>query len=125
IVPFSDHEKMYSKNKDSYQSESYDDFDSRVLIPHSWSFIGDRGYQISVTTDNYLGTIGVNAAIGDDSEEKEAFASFNLDYKKYYPIVNFHGDKRRRRVDFFESDTTLSWSEKSAGLSISLPYLHK
>lgn len=117
--------ELYSANREKYIPESYGDIDKRLFIPHSWSFVGGRGFQIGVTTDNYLGTMGINAAFGVDSEESENFGNFRLDYKRFYPIFSLHAELRERHVDIYSFANDLEWNEKLAGLEVTLPYLAK
>lgn len=122
-VKLDNQKELYAKNESKYKPESYGDIDKRLFIPHSWSFFGGRGFQIGVTTDNYLRTMGINAAIGVDSEENETFGEFELDYKRYYPVFSFLGSLRERSVDIYNYPNDLEWNEKLAGLKVTLPYL--
>ncbi len=125
LKPFPEQKELYTKNQDQYRPEDYGDFDKRLFIPHSWNFIGGRGFQIGVSTDNYLRTIGIEAAFGVDSEEDENFGNLRIDYKKYYPIFSFIGSLRERYVDIYSYANDLEWNEKLAGLEVTLPFISK
>ncbi len=125
LAPLTEHRELFSKNSGDYHPESYGDFDKRLFLPHSWSFIGGRGFQIGVTTDNYLGTMGINAAYGLDSEEDENFGNIRIDYKKYYPIFSLLGEIRERHVDIYNFGNDLEWNEKLVGLKVTLPYISR
>jgi len=123
LQSFDNQADLYTKNKEKYLVESYGDFDSRLFIPHSWSFFGGRGIELSAVTDNYLGTLGFRGTVGRDSEEKKNFGSFSLDIKKYYPIFNVNAALRDRSVEPYSYPNDLEFTEKDVGLNVTIPYI--
>jgi hypothetical protein len=94
-----------------------------ALTPHSWSFIGGRGSEVSIQTSNYLNTFNLTGSIGESSEESKPFASLALAYSKYYPIFILDLGYAGRRQDGDIKDS--EWEERNAGLSILLPYISR
>lgn len=122
---FAEQKSLRNYKKEKYNKEEYGDIDKRLFIPHSWSFIGSRGFELSASSDNYLRTLGIQAKIGRDNEEGGNYTAINFDFKKYYPIFSFHGELRDRKVELFDSDDNLEWKERLAGVSMTLPYIYK
>ncbi|MBD64623.1 MAG: hypothetical protein CME62_05425 [Halobacteriovoraceae bacterium] len=99
---------------------------SGALTPHSWSFIGSRGSEISLNTSNILRTLSLYAAVGVNAEEQTPYYQLSLSYNKYYPIfsLNFaHVDRRYTDDDDDDTEEEFEWSEKKVGLSVDLPYV--
>lgn len=122
IQNFDEQVEMYSKEASNYKPQTYGDFDSRLFTPHSWNFFGARGFILSGTTNNYLRTMGINATIGRDAEEKEIYGELSIDYKKYYPLFNLSIGSRNRSVDIYNYSYDLEWNEKEAKFTTILPY---
>ncbi|MEX0798123.1 MAG: hypothetical protein WD025_01685 [Bacteriovoracaceae bacterium] len=113
-------DKLFEKSavkKDFFELE-------RGLTPHSWSFIGGRGYQLQAITQNYLNTFSLVAAVGEDAQESRPFANLTLNFKKYYPIFSLNLDYTERSVET-EEEKEDQWSEARAGLGMSLPYIYQ
>lgn len=94
------------------------------LSPHSWSFIGDRGFQLSATSTNKLGNLSLNAYTGSSAEESTPYAGFALNYMKYYPIFGLQFDYANRNKEIAIGEKT-QWSETKGILSVTLPYLYQ
>lgn len=99
--------------------QKYDE-NKGAFSPHSWSFIGGRGFQLEVNARNQLGSFATNAAVGSISEEGTGFASFDIDYSKYYPIFNLSLEHAKRNVLIDENSN--SWTETQILTSLSLPF---
>jgi hypothetical protein len=122
IVSFDKHLLMYSDNKSQYKVEDYGHIDSRLFIPHSWSFVGGNGFQLAAQTDNYLRTMSIGVAVGEDGGENQNYSEINLAFKKYYPIFNLSAGARNRRINPIGFTNSLTWEEKTAQLDVLLPY---
>jgi len=108
--------------KQKYEVQEYSE-SFGGMAPHSWSFIGDGGYQIGVSGNNYLGTLGWSAAIGYDSEQEKPYSNVSLSYSKWFPIFTTYASLRQRDVDYLGSNgPDIDWSEKEVGLKVSLPF---
>ncbi len=108
--------------KKDYSEEEYSDT-LGGMSPHSWSFVGDAGYQIGLMGNNYLGTLGWSAAIGYDSEQSKPFANLSLSYTKFFPIFSAYSSLRRREYDYLGSNgPDLDWTETEVGLKVTLPF---
>ncbi|MCO4755187.1 MAG: hypothetical protein KC478_11950, partial [Bacteriovoracaceae bacterium] len=107
--------QLYEK---SAKVEDYSEME-HALTPHSWSFIGARGTQLGVSTQNYLNTISINAAIGEGVNEDGLFGNLSLSFKKYYPILSLLLDYQERANEIDQ------WSEASVGAGVTLPYTFK
>lgn len=104
--------KSKTKSEDYFEPE-------RGFKPHSWSFIGGRGYQLQATATNYLNTVNTSVAVGENIVEKRPFASLNVAFSKYYPILNLGADYQERKSEDAE------WTEANVGLGVSLPYIYR
>lgn len=91
------------------------------LSPHSWSFIGGRGYQVQLNGNNYLGTFSYTASVGVDAEESTPFSLLGIDYSKYLITSSLYGLYEERKSRVISGGPTLSWTEKEAGLRFLLP----
>lgn len=89
------------------------------FTPHSWSFIGGRGYQVSLTTQNFLNTFGASVTVGEDVNEARPYAQLSLSYRKYYPVFSLNLSYDERNTDLSE------WTEARAGLAMTLPYIFR
>lgn len=116
---------LYSKDADKYKRKDYGDFDRRLLVPHSWSFLGGNGFALSAASDNYLRTLGLRASVGASAAENADYQSFAIDYKRYYPVFSLIGGIRERAVEPYDSDLDLKWKEKEVGLTMTLPYIYR
>lgn len=125
LQKFPEQKDLYTKNAAKYKPKKYNNVTKELFIPHSWGFIGGRGFELSAKTDNYLRTMGMNASVGSSSEENTTFAQASFDYKKYYPVFTFYGEMRNRMVGDFSTDDQLEWKEKIAGIQMTLPYIHR
>ncbi|MBT4791611.1 MAG: hypothetical protein HON90_08580 [Halobacteriovoraceae bacterium] len=105
------------------QEQNYPEY-SNVFKPHSWSFIGGRGFQLEGTSSNMLGSLSALAYTGVSSEESGGFIGGGLSYAKYYPIFSILFDHAKRRQEI-TSDEFTSWNESIGKLEVSLPYLHR
>jgi hypothetical protein len=122
VVPFPEQQTLATAQPQSVPAP-YGDFTKELLIPHTWSFLGGRGFAASARTDNYLRTLSMSALIGSSAEENANYSEFNFDIKKYYPIISLNAGLRRRAIDLFDSSDTIFWKEKSAGASTTLPFI--
>ncbi len=91
------------------------------LSPHSWSFIGGRGYQVQLTGNNYLGTIAYTASVGVDAEESTPFALLGLDFSKHLITTSLYGLFEERKSRVITSGPEISWREKEAGVRLLIP----
>lgn len=124
VQSFDDQKDLYTKNADKYTPESYGHIDSRLFVPHSWGFIGGRGYALTAKSDNYLGTLGMDATLGSDAEEDTSYSHFNLDIKKFYPLFRLSAEAKDREVQILNSTDELKWKEKNAGISMMIPDIY-
>ncbi|MAZ49520.1 MAG: hypothetical protein CME65_13250 [Halobacteriovoraceae bacterium] len=94
-----------------------------LFSPHSWSFFGGRGFQLQANTNNILGTMAFDAAIGQTSEEGKPFSTLLFSYAKYYPIFSLGLDYlgRKSTINTIESE----WTETRVAASMALPYIHQ
>lgn len=125
IQSFPEQESLFTANKEKYQPKPYGDFDSRLLVPHTWGLYFGRGAGLGFQSDNYLRTLSVSGLVGTDAEEGQAFAGLSFDIKKYYPIFNIQAGVRNREVSEFETSDKLDWKENFVGISMTLPYMKK
>jgi hypothetical protein len=125
VQSFPDQAELDTKNSAKYQPESYGDFDTRLVIPHSWGLIIGRGFGLGAQTDNYLHTLSLQAMTGVDAEEAQAFAEFNFDIKKYYPLLRVQAETRDRRVTDYDTNNVQKWNENTIGLEALVPYTFK
>ena len=105
--------------------KAYGDFDTRLLIPHTWGFLLGRGGSLGGESDNYLRTLGLSALIGADAEEGGSFVQLNFNIKKYYPLFQLQIENRLRDVEDFNSADTTEWTETSVGFGTLIPYIYK
>lgn len=125
LQSFNDQTALYSKDADKYERKDYGDFDRRLLVPHSWGFLGGNGFALNAASDNYLRTLGLRASLGSTGAENADYQSFGIDYKRYYPIFSLNGGIRERAVEPYDSDSDLKWKEKEVGLTMTLPYIYR
>ncbi len=125
IQSFTEQSTLYSKNADKYKREDYGDFDRRLFVLHTWSFLGGNGFALSAASDNYLRTLGLRASVGASAAENADYQFFAIDYKRYYPVFSLMGGIRERAVRPYDSDFNLNWKEKEVGLSMTLPYIYR
>ncbi|WP_413580723.1 hypothetical protein [Bdellovibrio sp. HCB288] len=125
VQAFADQEQMHTKNADKYQPEEYGDFDKRLLIPNSWGLQYDQGFNLGITSDNYLRTLSLGATVGKEAQEGQNYAGLGFAIKKYYPIFLLNLENRGRNVTNIDSLDETSWSEKNASLQMLLPYLKR
>jgi hypothetical protein len=96
---------------------------SGLLTPHSWSFIGTRGFQLEGTTTNNLNTLGLNAYLGSSSEESTPFGGFSFIFSKLYPIFSLHYDYAQRKSELVKGQTS-EWNETIKSLNMTIPYTY-
>lgn len=116
-VAMTSYEKLTSKKieSDEYQKSS------DVLKVHSWNFLGGRGFQVGVESNNYLGDVGVSGAVGIDAEEETPFSNLTINYAKYYPIYSLSIDYSDRNIEYTTGDND-EFTQLQATLGITLPY---
>ena len=102
--------------------EEYNEWD-RGVTPHSWSFFGGRGLQLQGNATNYLNTLNVQAAVGQDAEEGRPWESLQVAFMKYYPIFSLNLENRERKTKDDAKQTTYSWREETSTLGVTLPYI--
>ncbi|HEX7675034.1 MAG TPA: hypothetical protein VF412_12725 [Bdellovibrio sp.] len=125
IQSFPDQETLFTADKEKYQPKPYGDFDSRLLIPHTWGLYFGRGAGLGFQSDNFLRTLSASGLVGTDPEEGQSFAGLSFDFKKFYPLFNIQAGVRHREVSEFETSDKLDWKENFFGASMTLPYLKK
>ncbi|WP_413557244.1 hypothetical protein [Bdellovibrio sp. HCB209] len=125
VTPFADQAELFTKNSDKYQPQEYGDFDKQLLIPNTWGLMIGRGGGFGARTDNYLRTMSLSALAGVDAEESGSFVDFNYDINKYYLLIRFQLENRERKVEDFTTTDISSWTEKTAGVAVGLPYIRK
>ena len=96
---------------------------SGLLTPHSWSFIGNRGFQLEGTTSNNLNTLGLNAYVGTSSEESMPFAGFSFIFSKLYPIFSFKFDFVQRETEIVKGEVS-KWDETTKSINMIIPYTY-
>lgn len=124
VQSFDEQKSLYTANANTYTPESYGHLDKRLLIPHSWGFLGGRGFALSAKSDNYLSTMGLSAQLGSDAEENTNYSEFNFDIKKFYPLFRLSAGAKDREVEVLNSNDTLKWKEKNAGISMIIPDIY-
>ena len=97
---------------------------SGLASPHSWSFIGDRGYQLEGLFTNNLGNTNFNLTLGQDSEEQTPFINGTISYAKYYPIFQLTVDATERRIEKSSGEYE-NWEERTVLAGFTLPYLYR
>lgn len=125
LQSFDEQTALYSKNADTFKRESYGDFDRRLFVPHSWSFLGGNGFVLSAASDNYLRTMGLRASVGASAAENADYQFFAIDYKRFYPVFSLQGGIRERSVRPFDDDFDLNWKEKEVGLTMMVPFVSR
>lgn len=95
-----------------------------TLNVHSWNFFGGRGFQLEGISNNYLGDIAVNGAIGVDAEEDTPFSFLNLTYAKYYPVIDLGLNYSKRNIKYTNAPND-EFNELGASVNISLPYIFR
>lgn len=94
-----------------------------LFTPHSWSFFGGRGFQLQANTNNILGTMAIDAAVGRTSEEGKPFSTLSFSYAKYYPIFSLGVDYLDRKSTISTNDS--EWTETKLIGAMALPYIHQ
>lgn len=122
-VDIQNFDKLYAKEK---VVTDYPEYKSN-LVPHSWSVLGGTGLSISGRSTNILNSLDLLASAGIDGSEGGNFASLNLSYRKYYPIISL-GLRFSERVNNFGEDQnsnedSIRWSENAYSAAVSLPYI--
>lgn len=123
VVELPTDSSVYKKNASQYKVEEYGDFDRRLFIPHSWGLLAGRGGSLGFKTDNYLRTLSFQGSVGTSAEELRPFSSLDFVVSKYYPIFTFTLENVGRNVEDFVTTDETRWTENTAGLSMTLPYL--
>lgn len=118
-------EQMYTAVPADQKPKPYGDFDSRLLVPHTWGLLVGRGSALGAESDNYLRTLGLSALLGSDAEEGGAFAQLNFDIKKYYPLFRLQLENRGRDVEDFSGSDKTEWTETTLGIGTLIPYVYK
>lgn len=118
LQKFSDFNKTV-ENK--FSSSEYSEFTDR-LMPHSWSFISGRGYDLSITGNNYLNSFGYNIGFGQSAEEEQPFAYASFSFNKYYPIFSFNVDYSKREDEDDITKVVSNWEELEGYATVTLPY---
>ncbi len=118
-VEIKNYKKFYTKKADA--PSAHNEL-TGLFSPHSWSFIGARGWQLQGTSNTMLGAWGLNAYIGSSAEENRPFTGFNLSYAKYYPILSFTADYVKRNLEII-SGLNSEWTELKTNLDMTLPYI--
>lgn len=115
-VQIKDFSAFFKRN--SQHTKKYSEYAS-AFIPHSWNFLGGRGYQLQGFGNNMLNTLGTNLYTGMTSEESQPFAGFSLSYSKYYPVLSL-------ALDYLERNNKIGgdWYESKSLLSLLFPYNH-
>lgn len=104
-----------------FASTEYSEFTDR-LMPHSWSFISGRGYDLSITGNNYLNSFGYNLGVGQSAEEAQPFAYASLSFSKYYPIFSINVDYSKREDEDDITKIKSNWEELEGYLAVTIPY---
>ncbi|MBC7659301.1 MAG: hypothetical protein H7249_06290 [Chitinophagaceae bacterium] len=104
-----------------HESEDYAELDGGFK-PHTWHFFAGRGAELSATTQNYLNTFGLFAAVGEDSEEKRPYANLRLDYRKYVPVFSLLGGYEERSLKRDFNQPRQNWTDNHAAFMVSVPY---
>ncbi len=92
------------------------------LTPHSWSFIGGNGFQVSLAGNNLLGTFGYNVATGINTAESRPFTNISLSYAEYFPILSIGANYRERNSEVTTGAGKEQWNEFESSASITLPF---
>ena len=124
-LSFPEQKEAYTAPAGKYSEQDYGSFDARGFTPHSWSFLGGRGFQLALVTDNYLRDFGSQILIGTSAEENTPMSAFQIDFKKFWPVLSLLGDYRDRSSQVMGTKDDLTWREYSYGVGITLPYSFK
>lgn len=111
--------KLSALPKKEQQASLHNEYKS-AFNTHSWSFIGSRGYQIGLQTQNDLGSISLSPTVGTNSSEKKPYANINISYAKYYPIFTLFSEYAERETTY-NSNLTDQWFESQTLLKTTLP----
>lgn len=95
---------------------------SRGLSPHSWSFLGGRGFQVEVTGRNYLGTLSYLANAGINATESTPFSTLILGYNKFRVSTSLAVLLEKRKSRVYSGGPEQEWDEQEAGLNFNLPF---
>jgi hypothetical protein len=93
------------------------------LSPHSWSFLGGNGYQVSLTGNNLLGSFGYNIATGFSSSESRPFSNLSLSYAGYFPLLQANASYRERNTETQTGGPKEQWNEFQTTGSVTLPFV--
>ncbi|MEK2690320.1 hypothetical protein [Bdellovibrio sp. GT3] len=122
IQKFPELTQLHTQNAEKYQSEEYGDFDKRLLIPNSWGFMYDKGFNLGFSSDNYLRTLSLGANIGSDAQEGQSYAGLGFAIKKFYPLFVLNAEDRNRKITDIDSNDISEWEEGNAGITMYVPY---
>lgn len=93
----------------------------RGSMPHSWSFIGGRGYQLQLLGNNYQGSFSYSGAVGYSATEEKPYTNLVISYNEYYPTISLYGGFQGRKSTVINGGPTEEWEETQTGLLIGLP----
>ncbi|WP_413586750.1 hypothetical protein [Bdellovibrio sp. HCB274] len=125
LQSFNDQEELRTKNADKYKPEDYGDFDKRLLVPNNWGLLIDKGFNLGITSDNYLRTLSLGANVGSDAQEGQGYAGLGFAVKKWYPIFLLNAEDRNRKVTNLDSNDITQWNENNVGLTMLVPFIKK
>jgi hypothetical protein len=116
--------KNYKRfNSKQSKSKEYSRLDDTLNL-HSWNFFGGRGFQLEGISNNYLGDIALNGAIGVDAEEGTPFSYLNYTYAKYYPVIDLNLNYSKRNIKYNNAPND-EFTELGAEINIGLPYIFR
>ena len=125
LKKFPEQAQLRTLNENRYSPEEYGDWDRQLFIPHSWSFFGGTGLQLSGKSDNFLRTLSLTGTIGQEGGSNTNYSEIKMDIKKYTPIFSVNAGIRNRSAKIFNSPLHIDWKESISGLTASLPYLYR
>jgi len=90
--------------------------------PHSWNFVGGRGYQVQLLGDNYQGSFSYSGTVGYSATEERPYTSIILSYNELYPTISLYGGLEGRKSTVINGGPIEQWEETQAGLLLGLPF---
>ena len=87
-------------------------------FPHSWSFIGGRGFKLETLGRSLLGTFSYGLELGLDSEESTPYTNILLSYNRFWPTFSLVGGYEERKS---LTENSYQWTEKDLGFKTNLP----
>jgi len=122
IIPI---DPSFSKNqKNNYPIKNYNSFGG-LLNFHSWIPSYDfTNYNLQLFSNNLLNTLDFATSISGNPNYNSLFGSVDLNFKKYFPIINLNYTTGKYGTSFdndYQIDSIENWNSNSFRLGISIP----